>query len=630
MANSAKTFAGFKSFTEALDSYCRYTKTKDPTHLENAQESCEKAKQEEPEYKALSNLFYNFGIRYIDKDDQTKAKEMLYIAFELNPEDITPIDVLRAISTGIGFYEEALADVHYLLLEHETSYRAIQPLATTNPFKDYNEILKNLNHALRHESSQHEVLTYRGEIYSNLGRYEEALDDFNDALNIKGFYAKAWLGRGIVNLHKGKCKEAIEDFEKAERKSKDGDLVKYWVWENRGEAYRRIGEYNKALKDFNKAIKNSKKFHQNNNNFLLSQTGLTYSQMTHLAQKYTEKFMQKILANYIRSEESSKTNLDEYLKEEYLKAKKNAKKNSLWSRLRQLPCLQNIRLQEVNRNILLELALNDFNVAIKNNPDLYQAYTDRGITYHLKAIPQIHEHSKVNKQYKQASEEYKQAEKNYQQLLEEYEDVEERPPKVEKELDNAEQESKQAKVKLEQVGEKCRKEKAKAKENLTKALADFDHVITHEPKRDWYYYNRALVYQNLAKIEEENTALKNDAKKDLKEAINIASSCHQQCKHNCRNTFNLALYFLADENYDENYKEAKSLYLEALSEDPDKEAVSYWSRVALNDLNNYQKLFPDQPDNLEDKSDLEEIKRKLKKKALKLNWLKRTLANIGH
>ena len=489
----AKTFEGFKYFTEALDSYYLYTITRQEKHLETALKFCDKARKEEPKYKLLSNLFYKFGINYIDKNKEASAQEMLRIAFELNPEDTKPLDVLRAISTEISFTENK-------------------------------EILKNLDHAVDNNPRNLEILTYRGEINSTMGRYREAEEDFNEALKLKKDYPKAMLGRGIVYLNQGKCDKAIRNFDKAQKKSKEDDLVNYWVLANRGEAFRKQGEYEKALKNFDDAIEKSKEYGED------------------LTSKHLEEKLKKDLANYwehlISRDKDPISKHFEHFKEVLKK----------------------------------DLAL------ISRNKDLTSKHFEEMLK---KDLAHYLEHHQTSKHL--LEEELTKALANSEYLISRDEDP------TSKHLE----------------------------EELTKALANLDHVISRDVHRDWYYYNRALVYQNMAKKikgkqEEEQTILKEDAKNDLKEAINIAKSRHQQCKHNCRNTFNLALYLLASENY----QEAKSLYLEALSENPQKEAVPYWSHVALNDLNNYRTLFPKQVDKWKDKLDLD-LEKKLEEKASK-------------
>jgi tetratricopeptide (TPR) repeat protein len=106
-------------------------------------------------------------------------------------------------------------------------------------------------------------------------------------------------------------------------------------------------------------------------------------------------------------------------------------------------------------------------------------------------------------------------------------------------------------------------------------LADFNRAIGLEPSHNWSHYSRALIYQILGQSDW--------AQVDLTTAIELAFSDYQTCPKNWRNTFNLALYFIASGNT----QQVEQLYQEAL-----KEAPKINIDEAIANLGDFLKLFP--------------------------------------
>ena len=107
------------------------------------------------------------------------------------------------------------------------------------------------------------------------------------------------------------------------------------------------------------------------------------------------------------------------------------------------------------------------------------------------------------------------------------------------------------------------------------ALEDFNRAIELNPNLDYAFYWRALVYKILELAQ---------AQADFATAIQLASENYEKNPKNWANNLNLALYLMANGNTER----AKSLYLEAL-----KEAPNYEIEIAIRDLNNFLKMFPD-------------------------------------
>ncbi len=91
--------------------------------------------------------------------------------------------------------------------------------------------------------------------------YENAIQYYTESIKYKPDYTPAYNNRGNAYCRIGKFQKAIEDFNKAIEIQPDNDKVYY----NRGVVYNKKGLYGKAIEDYNKAIEiqpdNDKAYH---------------------------------------------------------------------------------------------------------------------------------------------------------------------------------------------------------------------------------------------------------------------------------------------------------------------------------------------------------------------------------
>lgn len=114
---SAKTWVGFKYFTEALDGYDLYTHTGQVESLELARANCLKAVQAEQGYVALFGLLYNLGIAYFDRAEYTKSAEIFRHALALK-RDANAFAGLDISLERLGHIDEAIAE-YQRVIEHD-------------------------------------------------------------------------------------------------------------------------------------------------------------------------------------------------------------------------------------------------------------------------------------------------------------------------------------------------------------------------------------------------------------------------------------------------------------------------------------------------------------------------------
>ncbi|MCC5599883.1 tetratricopeptide repeat protein [Nostoc favosum] len=197
-------------------------------------------------------------------------------------------------------------------------------------------------------------------------------------------------------------------------------------------------------------------------------------------------------------------------------------------------------------------ALEDFDRLIELNPKYDWAITIRGVTYRLIELNPKYEWVIASR-----GETYRLMER-YTQALEDFDRAIELNPK----LDWAIASRGQTFLQLKRYNE---------------ALADFNCAIGLKSHDDWYLYDRALSYLAL------NQA--NKAQIDLALAIKLAKQHYEKDTKDWRNTFNLALYYLAA-----HYTQpAEQLYRYTLSQGASLERI----HVAIQDLNYFLTVFPD-------------------------------------
>lgn len=94
----------------------------------------------------------------------------------------------------------------------------------------------------------------RASDYLNLKQYKQALSDYGTVLKLDPENTTAYADRGLAKLETGDNWGAIFDFGDAIRREKEDASYSPNLYENRANAYVRLGQYSEAIADYNKAI----------------------------------------------------------------------------------------------------------------------------------------------------------------------------------------------------------------------------------------------------------------------------------------------------------------------------------------------------------------------------------------
>ncbi|MDZ8079396.1 MAG: tetratricopeptide repeat protein [Nostoc sp. DcaGUA01] len=116
-------------------------------------------------------------------------------------------------------------------------------------------------------------------------------------------------------------------------------------------------------------------------------------------------------------------------------------------------------------------------------------------------------------------------------------------------------------------------------QRYNKAVADFSYAIDLKSNDDWYFYERALAYLALNQPDK--------ARADLALAMKLAKEHYEKDAKNWRNSFNLALYYLAAQ-YNQP---AEQLYRRTLSQGASLD-TRIAIQIAIQDLNSFLTVFP--------------------------------------
>ncbi len=366
------------------------------------------------------------------------------------------------------------------------------------------------------------ALDWRSYIYSQSNQYSKALEDLTEAIKLAPEEVEYLTVRGMTYCQMQRYPEALLDFNRVIELNPNYQ----WAIANRGITYRRMYRYDEALQDCNRAIELDP-----NDQWTLAHRGVTYCYM----QRYLESLQDlnraiKLDPNY-QWAIASRGDTYRYMQ----------------------------RYSE---------ALQDFNRAIELDANFQWASTTgfRGFIYRqmqrYSETPQDLNHAIVlNPNYQwvlaRRGDTYRQMQR-YSEALQDLDRA--------IELDSKDNWSlfKRGSIYLILQG-------------YNEALADFSHAINLKSNDDWYLYNRALAYQALNQPDK--------AWADLALAIKLAKQHYEKDAKDWRNTFNLALYYLAAQYT----QPAERLYRHVLSQAASSESI----RKAIQDLNDFLTVFPD-------------------------------------
>ncbi len=286
----AKTWRGFKYFTEALNAYADYIyQGRQPEDLEVVRQHTVAATKAEVNYKALAPLFYNLGLADLEMKHYSQAEAMLNQARGLDSDHLgttvalgVALEYQEKAHEAQEIYHQAIDQYNYegkaalqrmnaqvSQLQEAGDTEAVNQLraeieATTG---NYTMVYNNLGGLyLRASESDKARAAYLkaveidanvmyphsnlGNLYASLGQNEDALREYKLALDIAPNAAEVYSGRGTLYFLTRDYGRAKADFENAVRLSPDFADAHYRL----GILYAALNQPEEAIAEYKQAI----------------------------------------------------------------------------------------------------------------------------------------------------------------------------------------------------------------------------------------------------------------------------------------------------------------------------------------------------------------------------------------
>ncbi len=293
---------------------------------------------------------------------------------------------------------------------------------------DYQEAIKNYDKAIEVYDAAvepvyieiHVIHNDRGLANAAVGNYDEAIKDYTKAIESKPDYAEAYYNRGVVQHDLSKYQEAVDDLSRAIKlkKSQDPPVIYTEAYEARGNTKEALGEEVNAKVDFvmayyywsNEAYKEGKCEEAIEKlNTVLDELEMDISYVYHARGKAKAKFG-KSKADLGDLDGARK--LYQEAIEDYDEAIKLEPENALYYQDRGMTRLLRGAIRVPNGMIEdYESAIADFTEAINRKSDLVDVYNQRGQAGCLLGYAKANRGAtkEARKHYKLALEDFKEA-----------------------------------------------------------------------------------------------------------------------------------------------------------------------------------------------------------------------------
>ena len=189
----ANTWQGFKYFTEALDYYGQYNKTKHMKYLKKARMSALKAANAENGYSKATDVLYNIGIAYLYKKGGYSDAERLFRQLAI----LKPDDYKALLGWGMALrlllcLDEQAITCYDMVLKNDPKCAeayCMKAISLRNR-KEYDNAIKCFDKALKIKPDYAFALQYKGSALEAIAatkdksKLEEAIQCYEDALEL--------------------------------------------------------------------------------------------------------------------------------------------------------------------------------------------------------------------------------------------------------------------------------------------------------------------------------------------------------------------------------------------------------------------------------------------------------------
>ncbi len=201
-------------------------------------------------------------------DNAQKALTDFNNAIGIEPKNYSFYNSRGKLLLEFEFFNEAIADFEKSILIEPKNEYAFAHLGYAKFVTEKGKGIEEIDKAISLNPSFAEAFYLRGQVDRIAGRYEEAISDFNRAIELSKYNAKYYNARGMIYFRQQDGDAAVKDFTKAIAEQPDFGTAYY----NRAFCYKKFPysvstnpnhnavdkirlQYQKMLEDFSSAIK---------------------------------------------------------------------------------------------------------------------------------------------------------------------------------------------------------------------------------------------------------------------------------------------------------------------------------------------------------------------------------------
>ncbi len=213
---SAKTWEGFKYYTESLDAYHQYTLTGNSDYLYLAGNYSFFALNSEKEYENPFNLLSLLETSMLSIGRQNDAIEYCNKTLELDNTSAYAWNNKAIVLIILDKYEEAIqACDEAIRLNPEFKTAWVGRGVALKKLGKYEEAIQAYNEAIRLDPKVTAAWNNKGSALVSLSKYKEAIQAYDEAIRLDPEFKTAWVGKGTALNNLGRNTEADAAFAKA-------------------------------------------------------------------------------------------------------------------------------------------------------------------------------------------------------------------------------------------------------------------------------------------------------------------------------------------------------------------------------------------------------------------------------
>ncbi len=205
----------------------------------------------------IVSVFYNRSVAYMDEGDFESALKNIKIGISIAPNYLSFYRNRGTVYSHQGKFKEALKDFDVVFsgdpIGYEKAYTHFARGNTYGAMGDDIKALEDYNKAIEVMPNNPRKASFyraRGNIHKDLGNDRLAIDDYSKAIILDAKNAHAYFSRGYVYFDQKKYKEALNDF----RFATHLDPTIEMAYVGKSQIYSELGSYPEAKQEINKAL----------------------------------------------------------------------------------------------------------------------------------------------------------------------------------------------------------------------------------------------------------------------------------------------------------------------------------------------------------------------------------------